>query len=334
MKIKVKKTLLKEAMFSDSRDWKSLDDFEQWNLSQVLALAKYSKGEGKFDHTFYEKTYKDLKRLSFLLDDKTFPTYAVDNHSWWRETPIKSKFIDNFLDAKKRGGLLYPRYFMAAVVYHGLDYWIDRYRIDKNIAKLFKLKSKNHKINDWRTKGFGTNVEVDYEIYSSLSSSEKERLKDQISKMETLRSTYPFKLKHLPTFTKAWGSKALEESSVVGSGAIHGYAGEKEELEEMYSTSGAMMGAGSGEIPKERNPEAHKRYVRIRFTRQGLQNFKPNRYFAGYEDQMNEKIKKVDGEYAVYPDKGGKRLGTHKTKEKAQKQLAAIEISKKKRAKK
>lgn len=44
----------------------------------------------------------------------------------------------------------------------------------------------------------------------------------------------------------------------------------------------------------------------------------------------NEKIKKVDGEYAVYPKRGGKRLGTHKSKKGALAQLAAIEISKKK----
>jgi len=77
--------------------------------------------------------------------------------------------------------------------------------------------------------------------------------------------------------------KKLEEMSSIGGGNVVGHVDdkEKEELEEMYSTSGAMMGAGSGEIPKERNPEAHKRYVRIRFLRQGLQNFKPNRYFAG-----------------------------------------------------
>jgi hypothetical protein len=44
---------------------------------------------------------------------------------------------------------------------------------------------------------------------------------------------------------------------------------------------------------------------------------------------IKETIKKVDSKYVVYPKRGGKRLGTHLTKKKAQKQLAAIEISKK-----
>lgn len=43
---------------------------------------------------------------------------------------------------------------------------------------------------------------------------------------------------------------------------------------------------------------------------------------------MQEKIQKVDGGWAVYPSKGGKRLGTHATRKAALKQLAAIEISK------
>jgi hypothetical protein len=43
---------------------------------------------------------------------------------------------------------------------------------------------------------------------------------------------------------------------------------------------------------------------------------------------IKETIKKIDGKYVVYPKKGGRRLGTHDTRVAAQKQLAAIEISK------
>ena len=46
---------------------------------------------------------------------------------------------------------------------------------------------------------------------------------------------------------------------------------------------------------------------------------------------MTEKIQKVEDGWAVYPSKGGKRLGTHLTKKAALKQLAAIEISKHKK---
>ena len=49
------------------------------------------------------------------------------------------------------------------------------------------------------------------------------------------------------------------------------------------------------------------------------------------EQDLEETIKKIKNKYVVYPKKGGKRLGTHKTKKAAKKQLAAIEISKAKR---
>jgi len=79
-------------------------------------------------------------------------------------------------------------------------------------------------------------------------------------------------------------NNVIEEVSAMGAGAVQGHVGdtldEKEELEELFSTSGAMMGSGSGQGPYERSPEGHKRYIRMRFTKQGLQNFKPNRYFA------------------------------------------------------
>jgi hypothetical protein len=41
---------------------------------------------------------------------------------------------------------------------------------------------------------------------------------------------------------------------------------------------------------------------------------------------IKETIRKVNGKYVVYPERGGKRLGTHSTKAAAEKQLQAIHI--------
>ncbi len=43
---------------------------------------------------------------------------------------------------------------------------------------------------------------------------------------------------------------------------------------------------------------------------------------------IRETIRKVGGKYVVYPEKGGKRLGTHSTKKAAEKQLTAIHLNK------
>jgi hypothetical protein len=59
--------------------------------------------------------------------------------------------------------------------------------------------------------------------------------------------------------------------------------------------------------------------------------FVPADFKAQLKTAMNEKIQKVEDGWAVYPSKGGKRLGTHPTKKAALKQLAAIEIAKHKK---
>ena len=56
--------------------------------------------------------------------------------------------------------------------------------------------------------------------------------------------------------------------------------------------------------------------------------FVPADFATQLKNAMNEKIQKVEDGWAVYPSKGGKRLGTHPTKKAALKQLAAIEIAK------
>jgi hypothetical protein len=59
--------------------------------------------------------------------------------------------------------------------------------------------------------------------------------------------------------------------------------------------------------------------------------FLPANFAASLKTAMNEKIQKVEDGWAVYPSKGGKRLGTHPTRKAALKQLAEIEISKHKK---
>ena len=86
-------------------------------------------------------------------------------------------------------------------------------------------------------------------------------------------------------------------------------------LDEMYSSS-VVMGAGTGRIPSERSPEAHDRYVRMRHDKQGLKNFKQNRYFVESDEEKPKikiKIRKNLGErcqkgYKTHPKRKTKKM--------------------------
>jgi len=106
----------------------------------------------------------------------------------------------------------------------------------------------------------------------------------------------------------------LKEISTAG--AVVGFAGgafkeEKKELEELYSTSGAYMDSGG---PYDRSKEGHKRYVRMRFVNQGLQNFKPNRYFAENKTEERKIRIKIRKNLEEKCQKGYKTHEKRKTK--------------------
>ena len=82
-------------------------------------------------------------------------------------------------------------------------------------------------------------------------------------------------------------------------------------IHELYSTSGALM-SSSG--PYDRSKEGHKRYVRMRFINQGLQNFKPNRYFAENKNEGRKITIKIRKNLEEKCQKGYKTHEKRKTK--------------------
>ena len=88
--------------------WKSLDDVEKWNLSQVPALAKYNKGQGNFDFNFYDKVYRDLKQI---IENKELPKtqgffFGNDSYQDYREYGYEAadkEFVEKALKALDEG---------------------------------------------------------------------------------------------------------------------------------------------------------------------------------------------------------------------------------------
>jgi len=111
-------------------------------------------------------------------------------------------------------------------------------------------------------------------------------------------------------------NKKMNEMSAMSGGAVSGPAvsvpeTEKKELEELYSTSGAYMSSGG---PFDRSKKGHKRYVRMRYINQGLQNFKPNRYFVENKNEERKIRIKIRKNLEEKCQKGYKTHEKRKTK--------------------
>ena len=111
-------------------------------------------------------------------------------------------------------------------------------------------------------------------------------------------------------------NKKINETSAVTGGGIQGHVENEleEELEEAFSSSGGLMGSGCGQIPHERSPEGHERYVRMRHDMQGLKNFKQNRYFVENQEEKPKIKIKIIKKLGERCEKGYKTHEKRKTK--------------------
>lgn len=170
MKIKIKRKLLKENklhLYSNIwKSWKTFKDFQEWNRSQVLALAKHRKGQGKFDFRFYDKVYGDLK--TFLATaEKAKVELDKEDYIW----DYKKEWKENFFPKKIYRNNIFVQILSEYEFYRGgvLPLWY------------FEVGSMTDTIL------------------------ENGRLEQELKNMESLRETYPWNKKHLPTIQKYLG---------------------------------------------------------------------------------------------------------------------------------
>ena len=201
MKIRIKKNFLKEGKLDSYSNkwklWKSLDDVEKWNLSQVPALAKYNKGQGNFDFNFYDKVYRDLKQIIELAESKK--TGEEETERWWKGRGHQNLYkyeipIDN----------IFGQLFLG--LWGGVGY--------KNFKQPYTHVDRERPVSmwiyEWEPWGF-----VGIEKYSGAGIQPMRdmlyldkalpRLKEIVKNMESLRKHYPWSKRNLPNIQKHLG---------------------------------------------------------------------------------------------------------------------------------
>lgn len=219
MKIKIKRKLLKENKLNSYSNvwkrWKTIDDFNEWNRTQVLALAKHKKDQGRFDFKLYDKVYEDLKSYIQAIphpedDQVRFLKGADKNNIFWNLLSSSEKSIVSRLVRKHK--IKYPynepklyTYASKEEIINYLNQLIEKSELDnnwvtirpsigyaENRASIRYIPGKGYKeIKLWEPR---------YRYYANV-----EPLKQILKNMESLKEDYPWNKKHLGNIQRHLG---------------------------------------------------------------------------------------------------------------------------------
>jgi hypothetical protein len=135
----------------------------------VLALAKHRKGQGKFDFKFYDKVYEDLKQFLTTAEKAKAKLARIE-----KGKHNSSKWVYYFFPDEIRRNNIFVKIFSRGYWDTIRYYWRDNLWIDELGLSPFLI------IDDGR-------------------------LEQELKNMESLRETYPWNKKHLPTIQKTFG---------------------------------------------------------------------------------------------------------------------------------
>jgi len=217
MKIRIKRKLLNESKLDSYSNvwkrWETIDDFNEWNRTQVLALAKHRKGQGRFDFKLYDKVYEDLKSYIQAIprpedSEVKFLEGADEGNIFWNLLSSSEKSIVRRLVNKHK--LKVPWNLPKAHIYASKEEVInylnqleEKSELDNNWV-LLRLYLNGDKTRQKYVPGEGYQevgiYEPVYRYYANV-----EPLKQILKNMESLKKDYPWNKKHLGNIQRHLG---------------------------------------------------------------------------------------------------------------------------------